>query len=257
VGEVRIDEVSPYAGKPMLVRETVLHEAYIMSIEQVTLPNPTNPAQFDEVQRVALAYGGIEWTEYPMNSDGSAGAAISGEATRVQMADVSLPSIDTCESSFTNGPMFMRLGSIPGDSTVAGHAREIEVYDVCSTLGTNVTAHVATGAGSGQLQTAQFAFVKKVDVASPIIYQTMALGQHLNMTKIDFAKFGEKPFTYYSMELTNGFIVGINEYTNSNGDTYERLVMEFDTAKFTYTPQNDDGTSGASVVAEMDFVSRN
>jgi len=251
-GDVKISEYMPAGGKADgPISTTLLHNAQVMSIEQITLPDPITANQYIEVQRVAFVYDGIDRTQYVINPDGSQGASISSSETRIQMADVSLPSVDTCKSSYTNGPMFMRLGNVRGDAVVRGQEDTIAVYDVCSALGTPAAAHVSTGAGS-QLQSDSFVIVKKVDIASPVLHQMMAAGDQINQTRIDYVNLGGKaPITYYSTLFKNGFIVGIDEYVNSDGAQYERISMSFDEAVLTYTPIDPDGSSGASIAVDL------
>ena len=148
-------------------RTTLLHNAQVMSVEQITLPDPTNANQYVPVQRIALVYDSIDRTQYPINADGTLGTGITSSQSQVQTAPVSLPSVDTCKSSYTDGPMFMKLGNVKGDVLVTGEENTIAVYDVCSAIGNAGAAHASTGAGSGQLQSDSIAIVKKVERCEP------------------------------------------------------------------------------------------
>jgi len=147
--------------------------------------------------------------------------------------------------------MFMKLGTVRGDVLVTGQENTIAVYDVCSALGTDAAAHIGSGAGA-QLQADSFVIVKKVDIASPVLHQMMASGERVTRTSIDFVNFGGRaPLTYYSMVLNQGVIVGIDEYTNSDGAQYERLLMSFGDATLTYTPVSADGNPGGSISVDL------
>ena len=49
---------------------TVLHNATLLSVEQITMPDATVATQYDAVQKIALDYQGIDRTEYPLSPHG-------------------------------------------------------------------------------------------------------------------------------------------------------------------------------------------
>src|SRR5215470_11993047 len=90
--------------------------------------------------------------------------------------------------------MFLKLDGIEGESKDHKHAGEIELlsfsWGVSNSSG---LACAGGGGGAGKASFHDFAFVKRVDSATPQLMLHCATGEHIKTGLITVRKAGEKP----------------------------------------------------------------
>lgn len=254
--QVQISEYSSNAALGTPVNKITLDNVFIVSLEQVTLPDPANPGNYAEFQRIGLAFENLNRTTFEVNPDGTLGTSISSTQNVGGIDAITAVPTDECKSSLTNQTQFLKLDTIRGDSTLVGEEDTIAVYDFCDALSSSVSSHIGSGAGSGAATAGGIAIVKKVDISSPILHQYVFTGQLIKQGKLDFVR-NSGPgglFKYYSMSFQNGFITAVDEFIGSDGSSYERVMLDFSEITYTYTTQNPDGSAGAAIMAQLNYA---
>jgi type VI protein secretion system component Hcp len=118
---------------------------------------------------------------------------------------------------------FMRIDSIPGDSTVRGHEREIVLTGYSQTFGTRACSRVVAN--------------KQIDVASPGLIAVAAGNLTLPTVIITLARpTGEGLVDFYRATLSTVPIERI-EVAEQSDQLIERVVLAPRTIKIEYFPQ--------------------
>jgi type VI secretion system secreted protein Hcp len=122
------------------------------------------------------------------------------------------------ETSFglTNaGATFLKLEGIKGESTEQGHKGEIDLDSF--SLGANAgTGAFGGGGGAGKATIQSFKITKKLDKASPLLFQAAGSGRTIKEATVSFAKKSKgKSATYLEFKFTNVFVSSIADGTLS------------------------------------------
>jgi type VI secretion system secreted protein Hcp len=145
--------------------------------------------------------------------------------------------------------MFMKLTSIPGESTDAQHRGEIDV------LAWSWGASTGARTGKGTIPNAcvqDLSFTKYIDVASPSLIMRSVTGDTVASAKLTVRKSGQYPVEYLVMTMTN---VRVSSYSTGGSGGEDRLTenvtLHFDHMKGVYKLQNADGSTGSSVIWDI------
>lgn len=147
--------------------------------------------------------------------------------------------------------VYLQIDGIKGESTDAGHKDWIEV----SNVGWSVhqprasTASTAGGLTTGRASLSDLSFKKLADIASPVLQQTCATGKTIPKAKFEFMRADSdgKPICYFTVELENVMIGGVNPTTGDSGLLTEHVFLAFSQMKWKYTKQSvRGGTEGNS-----------
>ena len=109
---------------------------------------------------------------------------------------------------------FLRLGDIPGDSTDARHAREIEVLSFAWGVHAAGGASLGGGGGAGKVVVDGVSWVARTGPASPAIFLACAQGEHLRDAVLSGQRVGEQPFDALTITLTD---VLVTDYAVAGG----------------------------------------
>ena len=151
--------------------------------------------------------------------------------------------------------MFLKLDGIDGDSTVAGHEDEIEVLSWSWGAHQSGTMHRGKGGGAGKVSVQDITINKWVDQASPNLWKNVCSGKHIDEGILTIRKAGgDEPVEYMVLTLEHILVADIQTGSaDGDEDITEAVTLNFAKFKMEYTPQEDDGSTGATVETGWDI----
>jgi type VI secretion system secreted protein Hcp len=160
-------------------------------------------------------------------------------------------------SSSAGDPIYLKVDTIPGDSTAKGHTNEIEVLSF--QLGVTHAIDPVTGLATGKAKFSEFTITKLTDRTSPLFFQASADGDKIKQVKLSLNRGGPSggasvppdymKFTLTDVTVTSYHIVGGSDPpTETIGFSYGQIVMS-------YTPQKPDGTLDVPISRGWDLKS--
>lgn len=135
---------------------------------------------------------------------------------------------------------FIKLGDIKGESSVKGHADEIDVLAWSWGLSQSGTTHMGKGGGAGKVNVQDLSFTHYVDAASANLIRSCCVGKHFPEAKIILRKAGENPLDYLTITLKEVIITSVSTGGSKGEERLtENVTLNF--AEFTYSYQPQDG----------------
>jgi len=204
----------------------VLADGRILSVEQLTLPDPARPGTYAEFLRVGIGYRSFILT-YEETGD---------EVTMLDIGGIEGPGFDGTYAPETGGcvisrgayPLkFMSLsgiwqGNIEGGVTVVGEETSIEVHSVCQS-----SYNLGFPMPTGKYMLRTLVLTKALDQASPHLMQALINNELLDgMIRFYTLNILDNEMRYYAIILTDARVIGIEEYTQG-GSRFERVEMVF------------------------------
>lgn len=125
-------------------------------------------------------------------------------------------------------------GAIEGDCTQKGHEKWILVYGLEHSI--EIPRDTHTGLPTGQRIHLPLTITKKIDPASPLLYQACASGEHINHFILDFHQISEKgqEELYYQIQLENAIVVKIRCYKPLTFLEENKPYHDMEEISFTY-----------------------
>jgi type VI secretion system secreted protein Hcp len=135
---------------------------------------------------------------------------------------------------------------IKGESKIAGHENEIDIYAWSWGMTQSGTFHTGKGGGAGKVNVQDLTCTKYVDAASPDFMMHCCNGAHIPKATLTVRKSGETPIDYVVIEMEKLMVTSVQPAGNP-GDELVMETVTFNFAKFkiTYTAQEDDGAAGS------------
>jgi type VI secretion system secreted protein Hcp len=151
--------------------------------------------------------------------------------------------------------MFLKFGSIDGDSKVSGHEDEIEVLGWSWGAHQSGTMHRGRGGGAGKVSVQDLVINKWVDQATPNLWKLCCNGKHEGEAVLSIRKAGgDSPVEYLKITMEEVLISDLQTGSSSGDeDVTETLTLNFAKFKLEYTPQEPDGSPGATVETGWDI----
>jgi type VI secretion system secreted protein Hcp len=142
------------------------------------------------------------------------------------------------------GNTFLKLDGIKGESTDKIHKGEIEIDGFSLSAQGSIQA---SGGGGGAGKTIQsFQITKKLDKASPLLFQAVATGQHFKDAVLSFTrKAGGKEQTYLKFEFQGILISGVQDGASDKASAAEQVSFAFQKCKETFF--DSKGRAGQTV----------
>lgn len=152
--------------------------------------------------------------------------------------------------------VYLQIEGIKGESTDSGHKDWIEISHVSWSVHQPraVTVSTAGGMTTGRASLSDVSFKKLADIASPSLQQHCAMGKTIPKARIEFmrADGDGKPICYYTVELENVLITGINPASSDTGIITESVFLAFSKMKWKYTRQAIQGGVAGNSAAGWD-----
>ena len=147
---------------------------------------------------------------------------------------------------------FARIGDIKGESTDGKHKDEIEVLSWSWGVTQSGTMAYGGGGGAGKATFHDFAFVHRIDKASPLLMKACATGTHVKDAVITVRKAGKGQQEYLVIKLTDVLITSVTPSLDA-GVTSEGVTLQFAKVDLEYKPQKADGSLDAPVQFKYDL----
>jgi type VI secretion system secreted protein Hcp len=138
--------------------------------------------------------------------------------------------------------MFIKIGSIKGESKDSVHADEIDVLSWDWGMSQSGSMHVGGGGGAGRVSVQDLVIVKNVDRAT---------GEHIPEVVLTVRKAGKSALEYLKITLKRAIISNVT--TGGSGEISETVTLNFAEYKVEYTPQKEDGSGEAAVETGFDI----
>jgi type VI secretion system secreted protein Hcp len=139
--------------------------------------------------------------------------------------------------------MFIKIGSLEGESKDKTHTNEIDVLAWSWGLSNSGTAHVAGGAGAGKVNVQDLSFTKYVDKSSTSLQLACCKGTHYDTATLVVRKAGDKPLEYMTITMSTVMITGISTGGSGGEDRLtENVTLNFASVKVEYQEQQKDGS---------------
>jgi len=151
--------------------------------------------------------------------------------------------------------MFLKFASIKGDSQVAGHEDEVEVLGWSWGAHQSGTMHRGKGGGAGKVSVNDLSITKYVDQATPNLWKLCCNGKHEDEAVLTIRKAGgDSPVEYLKITLEEVLVANM-QTGGSQGEEIitESITLNFAKFKLEYTPQEPDGSAGATVETGWDI----
>ena len=141
--------------------------------------------------------------------------------------------------------MFIKIGSIKGESKDSVHADEIDVLSWDWGMRQSGSMHVGGGGGAGRVSVQDLVIVKNIDRASATLMAHCASGEHVPEVVLTVRKAGKSALEYLRITLKRAIVSNVT--VGGSGDISETVTLNFAEYKVEYTPQKEDGSGEAAV----------
>ncbi len=152
--------------------------------------------------------------------------------------------------------MFLDLGpGIPGESTDAVHAKQVDVLAWSWGMSNSGTTHMGGGGGAGKANVQDLSLTKYVDKASPLLMLNCATGAHLDQATLIVRKAGLNPIEYIKITMTEVMVTSVSTGGSGGEDRLtENVTLNFAKVKFEYVPMTGKGTPEKPILFEYDIA---
>jgi type VI secretion system secreted protein Hcp len=183
---------------------------------------------------------------------GGTGAPRVAQAAQVPAAQAACPVQADPAPLTRTANAFARIDGVPGDSTNAQHAGEVDLTGVRAGLIGGGAALCGAG-GAGKVNFDPIVVEKQVDRASVLLAARATLGTHLRTVRITLSSTGATPIAFLTYDLSDVRVVSIRQVKRGNTLT-EEVAFDFTRIAYTFVPQNPDGSPGAAIPFCFDVV---
>lgn len=151
---------------------------------------------------------------------------------------------------------YLQIGDIKGESQDDKHRGWIEIHNVRWGVSQPRATAVSTAGGhtSGKADIHEVSFEKLADIASPVLFQTCAMGKTIPQAKFEFfrADGDGARVKYFEIVLENVMISNVTPTSSSGGIITENVHLASSKFKCTYTQQKISGGAGGSTAGGWD-----
>ena len=141
--------------------------------------------------------------------------------------------------------MFIKIGSLKGESVDKTHAGEIDVLAWSWGMSNSGSAHHGGGIGSGKVNVQDLSFTKYIDKSSPDLMLACCNGKHYDSALLTVRKAGEKPLEYLKITMTELMVTSVSTGGSGGEDKLtENVTLNFASVKVDYIEQKKDGSAG-------------
>ena len=151
---------------------------------------------------------------------------------------------------------YLQIGEIKGESQDDKHKGWIEVIGVRWGVTQPRATAVSTAGGqtSGKADVHEVSFDKLADIASPVLFQTCAMGKTIPKAKFEFfrADGDGSRVKYFEIELENVMISTVNPTSGNGGIITENIHLASSKFKCSYTQQKIGGGAGGQTAGGWD-----
>jgi len=148
---------------------------------------------------------------------------------------------------------FLKIDTIPGESTDAQHKDEIDV-ESWSWGATQLGTTTGGGGGAGRVSMQDLNFVARTSKASPTLFLKCASGLHISKAVLTARKSGGAQTDFLTLTMSDLLVSSYQIAGSETADTVpmDQVSLNFAKIQFEYKAQNPDGSLGAPVRSGWD-----
>lgn len=151
--------------------------------------------------------------------------------------------------------MFLKLGSIKGESVDKTHKESIDVLAWSWGLSQSGTTHMGGGGGSGKVSVQDVSITKYIDASSHALIQACCSGEHFEQAVLTVRKAGKTPLEYVKITMKEVIITSVSTGGSGGEDRLtENISLNFAEVKYEYTEQKPDGAKGTTKTASWNIA---
>jgi len=150
---------------------------------------------------------------------------------------------------------FLKIDGIQGEAQDKTHKNEIEIESWSWGEVQSGTAAIGGGMGGGKVQMNDFHFCMKVNKASPALFLSCAVGEHIKSAILVCRKAGKEQQEYLKVVFTD-LMVSSYQMGGSPGASVlplEQISLNFTKVEITYKEQKPDGSLGGALTKHYDL----
>ncbi|HEY3283430.1 MAG TPA: type VI secretion system tube protein Hcp [Armatimonadota bacterium] len=150
---------------------------------------------------------------------------------------------------------FLMIDGIPGESADEKHPNEIEVISFSFGVTQAASASPAAGGPVGKVQFQPFSISKRIDTASPKLFQACASGQHIKTAVLSARKTGEGSKQDFLVYRMTDVVISSYQTSGAAGELpVDQLSLVFAQISWTYQQTMPTGGLNAPVGAGWNLV---
>jgi type VI secretion system secreted protein Hcp len=154
---------------------------------------------------------------------------------------------------------FLKIDSIPGESTDDKHKDWIEILSYSSGVSQPASATRSTGgaASGGRVNVQDFSIVHAIDKASPKLFLSCCKGEHLKEVTVQLCKASGDKLKYMEYKMTDVLVSSVRPGGDSKGGGNlppEEVAFNYGKIEITYTQTDQTGKAKGDVKANWDLV---
>ncbi len=143
--------------------------------------------------------------------------------------------------------MFIKIGSLKGESRDKTHKEEIDVLAWSWGMSNSGSAHVGGGAGSGKVNVQDLSITKYIDKTTPDLMLAACNGKHFDKATLVVRKAGESPLEYLTITMEEVLITNVSTGGSGGEDRLtENVTLNFAKVNVDYKEQTATGGVGAT-----------
>ncbi len=141
--------------------------------------------------------------------------------------------------------MFIKIGSLKGESRDHKHKEEIDVLAWSWGMSNSGSAQQGSGAGAGKVNVQDVSFTKYIDKSSPDLMLACCNGKHFDKAVLTVRKAGEQPLEYLLITMEEILISSVSTGGSGGEDRLtENVTLNFAKVKVQYKEQTPTGGVG-------------
>ena len=151
--------------------------------------------------------------------------------------------------------VFLKLGTIAGESTDDKHKGEIDVLSWSWGINQSGTMAAGGGGGAGKASFHDLSFMHSFDKASPAIMKACATGEHIPEATLISRKAGKGQQEYLTFKF-HDVLVSSFQTGGAEGSTLvptDQVSFNFAKLEVEYKPEKADGSLGSVVEFRYDL----
>ena len=124
--------------------------------------------------------------------------------------------------------MFLKIMGVDGESQDSKHANEIEVLSFSWGV-TNQSRRAGTSriGSTGKPTISDLSIVKRLDSASPRLFEVSCTGEHLHDAVLTMRKAGDKPVEFYKVTMSDVLISSVQPAGSAGDLGFEQVSFSF------------------------------
>jgi len=151
---------------------------------------------------------------------------------------------------------FLKIDGIPGESQDDKHKDWIELASFSWGVDRASPGAAPPGSGAARAKSRGFAFVMRVNKASPQLFLSCASGKHIKEAMLSVRRPGARQLEYLKIKFSDVLVTSFGETAGEaagEAAPQETIGFDFGRLEMAYTPQDASGAGATAVTASWDF----